>query len=124
MMGRRRGVVTSVWIWAAAAAASGGCGQILGVDWSSYAHGEGTSGMGGAGGSTLTGGIGGDGGVRDFQSGGGAVGGVGMAGSAGTGGGGGDLECSANEVRCLENMPQHGRGHVGVDVGPVRGLQG
>jgi formylglycine-generating enzyme required for sulfatase activity len=106
MRGRRWAAAPTVWLWAAAAAASGGCAQILGVDWSSYAQGEGTGGMGGAGGSGSTGGTGGDGGAEGAQSSGGAGGSAGPMGTAGTEGGAGGAECSVDEERCSENGPQ------------------
>ncbi|WP_437285980.1 formylglycine-generating enzyme family protein [Sorangium sp. So ce406] len=45
MSGKGRSAM--VWLWAAIAASCGGCAQILGADWSSYAHGEGAGGAGG-----------------------------------------------------------------------------
>ncbi|WP_437654712.1 formylglycine-generating enzyme family protein [Sorangium sp. So ce1182] len=103
MRGKKRAAVSTVWLWAAAAAASGGCAQILGVDWSNYTQGEGTGGVGGAGGARASGGVGAGGGAGGAQSGGTAAGGsIETGGAAGAGG----AECSADEGKCLENTPQ------------------
>ncbi|WP_437305432.1 formylglycine-generating enzyme family protein [Sorangium sp. So ce388] len=91
MIGTKRAVASAVWLWAAAAAACGGCAQILGADWGKYEKGIGEGGSGGSGGS---GGTGGQGGAQS---------GVGAGGSGGIGGG---AECSADEAKCSENTPQ------------------
>ncbi|WP_234023812.1 formylglycine-generating enzyme family protein [Sorangium cellulosum] len=49
MGGRRRSAAATVWLWAAAAAACGGCTQILGADWDKYQDGAAAGGAGATG---------------------------------------------------------------------------
>ncbi|WP_437311001.1 vWA domain-containing protein [Sorangium sp. So ce388] len=73
MRGRRR--AATVWLWAAATTACGGCAQIIGASWDEYALAEGAVGVGGTGGTGASGGTG--------------EGAVGVGGTGGTGASGG-----------------------------------